>query len=102
MIWFTEAMYLLGAVGGYHYQSALWSLRSEGRVVLHTLTSTETSTETDRMAELMSQYRDTPMDLADSSLIVVAESLSLRSIFTVDADFHIYRLFDGSALNVLR
>lgn len=27
---FTEAMYLLGEVGGYVYQTALWSLRSTG------------------------------------------------------------------------
>jgi predicted nucleic acid-binding protein len=30
---FTEAMYLLGSVGGYRYQAALWSLRATGRVV---------------------------------------------------------------------
>jgi predicted nucleic acid-binding protein len=36
---FTEAMYLLGAVGGYRYQAALWHLRSAGRLVLHDLTA---------------------------------------------------------------
>jgi uncharacterized protein len=38
---FTEAMYLLGAVGGYRYQAALWYLRTTGRLVLHELTVAE-------------------------------------------------------------
>ena len=54
------------------------------------------------MAELMSQYPDTPMAPADASLIAVAESGSIRSLFTVDGDFYIYRLLDGSALDILR
>jgi predicted nucleic acid-binding protein len=53
------------------------------------------------MAALMAQYRDTPMDLADASLVAVAESLRLRRVFTIDSDFYVYRLADGSALEVL-
>jgi uncharacterized protein len=94
---FTEAMYLLGAVGGYRYQAALWHLRSAGRLVVHDLTATEA----DRMAVLMERYQDTPMDLADASLVVVAESRALRRVFTTDSDFHIYRLADGSTLEVV-
>jgi predicted nucleic acid-binding protein len=33
------------------------------------------------MYELMGQYRDVPMDLADASLVVTAETLNLRQIF---------------------
>jgi len=93
----TEAMYLLGTVGGYRYQAALWNLRATGRVVLHELTPAEA----DRMAVLMAQYQDTPMDLADASLVVVAESRTLRRVFTTDSDFYVYRLADGSALEVV-
>ena len=95
---FTEAMYLLGSIGGYHYQVPLWNLRAEARLVLHEMTPTEA----DRMAALMSQYRDTPIALADASLIAVPESRSIRSLFTVDGDFYIYRLLDGPALDILR
>jgi uncharacterized protein len=94
---FTEAMYLLGTVGGYRYHAALWSLRTTGRVVLHDLTPAEA----DRMAALMAQYQDTPMDLADASLVVVAESRGLSRVFTTDSDFYVYRLADGSALEVV-
>lgn len=95
---FTEAMYLLGEVGGYPYQAALWNLRTTGRLGLLDLSREET----DRMAALMEKYQDTPMDLADASLVVVAESRSLHRIFSVDKDFFIYRLSDGSALEVVR
>jgi uncharacterized protein len=94
---FTEAMYLLGTVGDYRYQAALWSLRAIGRMVLHDLTPAEA----DRMTVLMAQYQDTPMDLANASLVVVAESRGLRRVFTTDSDFYVYRLADGSALEVV-
>ena len=94
---FTEAMYLLGEAGGYRYQAALWSLRSTGRLVLHEISPDEA----DRMAALMEKYRDVPMDLADASLVVVAESRSLKSIFTFDRHFHIYRLENGAGLEVV-
>ena len=93
----TEAMYLLGQHGGYRYQAALWSMHFRGQILLHQLTPAETA----RMAELMERYRDAPMDLADASLVVAAESLALRRVFTVDHQFYIYRLSDGSALEVI-
>ncbi|MFQ5629881.1 MAG: type II toxin-antitoxin system VapC family toxin [bacterium] len=95
---FTEAMYLLGDVGGYRYVSELWRLQQAQRIILHDLTVSEMS----RMAELMEKYQDTPMDMADASLVAVAESQSFRRIFTLDSDFFIYRLADGSALEIVR
>ncbi len=50
----------------------------------------------DRAFELMEQYADHPMDLADASLIVAAEALGTRRIFTVDRrDFPTYRIRRG-------
>jgi hypothetical protein len=49
-----------------------------------------------RAFELMEQYPDHPMDLADASLIVAAETLATRKIFTVDRnDFETYRIRRG-------
>lgn len=46
--------------------------------------------------ELMEQYADHPMDLADASLVVAAESLGTRKVFTVDrTDFQTYRVRRG-------
>ena len=49
-----------------------------------------------RAFELMVQYGDSPMDLADASLVVAAERLDLRKIFTIDRrDFFTYRIKRG-------
>ena len=53
------------------------------------------------MNDLMKKYQDTPMDLADASLVALAEHGKMKRIFTVDSDFYIYRLSDGSALEVI-
>ena len=50
----------------------------------------------------MAQYQDTPMGLADASLIAVAESLGFDRVFSFDRDFYIYRLSNGSALEVIK
>ena len=92
---FTEAMYLLFQAGGYPAQAELWRWRTAGRLVLHDLAGNEV----DRMATLMDKYNDRPMDLADASLVAAAERLGARHIFTLDSDFHIYRLADGSVLD---
>lgn len=97
MACFTEAMYLLGSVGGYSSQAPLWKLRIDKRLVLHDLTAAEI----DQMATLMEKYADTPMDLADASLVVVAESRSLSRVFSIDSDFRVYRLRSGQALDVV-
>lgn len=85
---FTEAMYLLGRAGGIRGQGALWRLVSTERLVLADLSPTAV----ERSSRLMEQYADQPMDLADATLVALAEERGLRTIFTLDADFHIYRL----------
>ena len=55
-----------------------------------------------RAFELMEQYADHPMDLADASLLV-AEALPAYSIFTVDRqDFATYRVRRGHRLESLQ
>lgn len=51
---------------------------------------------TERALSLMDRYSDHPMDLADASLIVAAEALQTRKIFTLDrGDFSTYRIRRG-------
>ena len=46
--------------------------------------------------ELMERYSDHPMDLADASLVVAAESIGTRKVFTIDRnDFDTYRVRRG-------
>ena len=46
------------------------------------------------------KYADLPMDLADASLIWVAQHTGVLDILTIDLkDFSVYRLANGKALN---
>ena len=94
---FTEAMHLLGRAGGHRFREALWHFRALGPVELEDLSVADA----DRAAALMKKYADAPMDLADATLIAVAERRGLRRIFTLDKHFHIYRTADGSALEMI-
>jgi predicted nucleic acid-binding protein len=86
---FTEAMYLLGEAGGWIAQSALWSLEADGDLEI----AGQDLEDRHRMSALMEKYHDRPMDLADASLVVLAEKRNLRDVFTLDhADFRVYRL----------
>jgi uncharacterized protein len=94
---FTEAMYLLGRYGGWLAQQELWSYVADQILVLH-LNGEEEQT---KMQLLMEQYRDTPMDLADASLVATAETLNQKQIFTLDRDFQIYRFCNNQPFEVV-
>jgi predicted nucleic acid-binding protein len=49
----------------------------------------------------MAKYESVPMDLADASLVALAEERGLRTVFTLDRDFRIYRLARGKSLRVV-
>ena len=83
---FTEAMYLLGC--SWRGQTALWSRVETGALTLAPLDEGDAP----RMRELMEKYRDLPMDLADASLVRIAEREDLTRIFTLERrHFSVYR-----------
>lgn len=92
---FTEAAYLVGRYGGWDTQNRLWHFVRRGQL------SFAQVQEPARVAELMAKFRDLPMDLADATLVAVAEQDGHRRVFTLDSDFYMYRLADGRALKVL-
>ena len=85
---FTEAMYLLGRAGGSVGQQALWTLQANSRLDVADLSQAAVR----RSAVLMAKYADRPMDLADATLVALAEERGLKQIFTLDDDFRIYRI----------
>jgi predicted nucleic acid-binding protein len=94
---FTEAMYLAYRAGGWPMQDLLWRFVRESVLVFHELGSSGS----ERLAALMEQYRDVPMDLADASLVAAAENLGVTRIFTLDRHFRVYRLKDSKAFDVV-
>jgi len=55
----------------------------------------------DRIIQLSKKYSDVPMDLADSSLIIIAELTGINDIISIDADYYIYRTKSKKYLNNL-
>ena len=94
---FTEAMYLLGSGAGWRGQDPLWRMVRAGRLVLAETNPSMLA----RMPALMERYSDLPMDLADASLVALAEDQRLREVFTLDSAFLVYRLPDGHAFHVV-
>lgn len=90
---FTEAMYLLGDADGWKAQKALWVLLLRGDLEIIELGEETVA----RSRLLMEKYSDTPMSLADASLVAAAEHLGLKRVFTLDSDFDVYR-FRGRQL----
>lgn len=94
---FTEAIYLLGHAAGWPGQDALWQM-----VRRRVLTIAELDDQLAlRCAELMARFEDHPMDLADATLVALAESRNLRTILTLDEHFRAYRLRSGRYLDVI-
>jgi len=81
----TECFYLLNF--SWKVQENLWVFIQRGGLELHPLDK-EIQV---RCQELMKQYRDLPMDLADASLVSLGEKLGIAKVFTLDhKDFSIY------------
>jgi len=70
-------------------KESAWRFLREGIIVLATIEHPELQ----HIDELMSRYRDRPMDFADATLVYLAQRESLEVVFTVDqTDFSIYRI----------
>jgi predicted nucleic acid-binding protein len=93
----TEAMHLTRRRGGWPMQELLGDMIRANLLRLHSPGEDEPT----RILTLMAQYQDRPMDLADASLIVLAEVAGYRRIFSIDSDFYVYRLFDGTVMEVV-
>lgn len=94
---FTEAMHLIGARGGWRSQDKLWRLVLRNDLHIEAIDAPGLK----RASELMQRYRDLPMDLADATLVVLAEARKVSRIFTLDKDFRVYRLHGRRAFEIV-
>lgn len=87
----AEVMHLALRRGGWPMQHLVWEYVKSGTLRIHHTSDLEI----ERMQELMEQYADTPMDLADASLVAAAEVLNQKRVFSIDSDFFVYRANRG-------
>jgi uncharacterized protein len=84
----TEAIHLISRWVGVEQAIALMQDIADGDIALWNLTPQAARA----VPALMKRYADLPMDLADASLVLLAESLEHGRILTTDErDFHAYR-----------
>lgn len=82
----TECFYLLNF--SWEVQDNLWVFIRRGGIEIYPLEKELLL----HCRELMKQYRDLPMDLADATLVALADTILILKIFTLDhKDFSIYR-----------
>ena len=94
----AEAIYLLGQINGWQAQKMLMGLLMSGSVKVHN----SEENELQRIYDLMEQYQNVPMDLADASLVSLAELRNLHRILTLDGDFFIYRINGKDSFEVIQ
>lgn len=91
----TEAAYLLGF--SREAQDALMLMLERQVLVLAELSASDAP----HLRALLRKYGDLPMDLADATLVRVADREGLRDVFTLDRrDFSVYRLSRNRAFTL--
>jgi predicted nucleic acid-binding protein len=88
----TEAEYLLQRPAG---RANLIELVRREAVVPYDLDKEAIAS----MAAYQAKYRDRNPDLADLSLVAAADALGIRTVFTFDSDFLVYRTRKGRAFS---
>jgi uncharacterized protein len=84
----SETCYLLARESGIAVECTFLREIATGRITIFQLETANLN----RMTDLIERYADLPMDLADASLVVLAEQLGHGRILTVDRrDFSVYR-----------
>jgi uncharacterized protein len=93
----AEAMHLSLGRGGWQMQKKLSKFVLNEIIGLYDIQPADHS----RLFELMEQYKDRPMDLADATLVLVAEKMSERRILTTDSDFLFYRIAGKESFEII-
>lgn len=92
----TKAFHLLGF--SWKIQDDLWELVINGNLKVQGLDSLMIK----KCREMMKKYHDLPMDFADASLVVVADTEHISTIFTLDhKDFSVYRSRGGKRFSLI-
>ena len=88
----TEVCYMLDFNSKTQLDFLDWVL--DGGIEIHNLEQWQIG----GIREKMNTYADLPADVADTSLLEVAEARNLENIITIDRDFSVYRLSKGRRL----
>jgi uncharacterized protein len=94
----TEVMYLALRQGGWQMQKQVAKYLLDNLLTIYDVQNSDY----DRLFELMEQYQDRPMDLADATLVLTAERTGVNQILTLDSDFLFYRIADRESFSIIQ
>jgi uncharacterized protein len=94
----TEAMYLALNRGGWKMQKQLSKFLLDKLLIIYDIQKDDYN----RLFELMEQYQDRPMDLADATLVLTAEKTGENQVLTLDSDFLFYRIANQKSFNIIQ
>ena len=91
----TEAMFLLGRLPA--AQDALLRLLDRGALRI----GLQLGEHVPELRTLFQKYQDRPISLADACIVRMAELYDKHAVFTLDADFTVYRKHGREPLDVI-
>lgn len=92
----TELFHLVG--DNEHEVKATWRFVSSGAVSIAPIQDSNLA----QLDRLMDKYANRPMDFADATLVLLAQQLSLSTVFTIDFnDFKTYRITGKKRFRIL-
>jgi len=91
----TEVSYLLEDIQPAQLDFMEWI--KEGAIEILPITNGDF----DLIHRYMTKYRDTPMDFADASLVILANRIKINRMLSLDTDFDVYRTISGKKFNNL-
>ncbi|MEW6087056.1 MAG: PIN domain-containing protein [bacterium] len=91
----TEVMFLLDF--DINAQIAFLEYMSSGGIKIYDILDSDLL----HIAKLMGKYSDLPMDYTDATIVNVCEKNKIKSIATIDSDFHIYKYNNKESFNIV-
>lgn len=91
----TEASYLLEDIQPAQLDLIEWV--KEGAIQIVEISNADFQL----IHKYMKKYKDTPMDFADASLVILGHKINTNNILTLDSDFDVYRTIEGNRFNNL-
>ena len=89
----TEVFYFLSSFKGKGEKFLEWIER--GGILISDLKISDIQS----IRKRIQKYSNVPMDLADATLVIIAERDSIYQILSIDSDFQIYKMSNGKYLD---
>ena len=93
----TEALYFATKDRGASSHQLLWEMQEQNKLFIITINEDHIA----RIKELIIQYEEMPLSIAEAALLTVAEAENRTELFTFDQRIRMVQLAKGRYLNII-